>query len=148
MPEHQHFLPNQHHFFGPINQHQEEEQNQVNLDLNLVNVPIQVAPGMDQWGPQENFDLNVYLKLHSGKILELQEPMEPPPPEFPQPHLDLPIMDDNSDITLSVGSNDSEETIDGFPMQIDLNAHVLALAVPDQVMQQPHQPVVAHEANM
>jgi hypothetical protein len=57
IPEQPHFHPNQHHFFGPVNQHQVEEQNnenvhqaeeqnnhnQVNLDLNLVNVPVHLA---------------------------------------------------------------------------------------------------------
>ena len=57
-------------------------------------------------------------------------------------------MDDNINITLSIGPNDSEATMDGigFPMQIHLNAPVLALEVPDlePVLQQALQPVAAH----
>jgi hypothetical protein len=55
--------------------------------------------------------------------------------DMQQPQAELPIMDENSNITLSVGSNDSEATMDGiiFPM-LDLNAPVLTLEAPAPVL--------------
>lgn len=122
VPQQPHFHPNQHHFFGSINQHQQEENNehvhqaeeqnihnQVNLDMNLVNVPLHLAQGFHPWGPQGNIDLNVDLELHQGEFLEIQDLMEPLA-DMQQLQAELPIMDDNSNITISVGSNDSEAT--------------------------------------
>ncbi|SPT17505.1 unnamed protein product [Triticum aestivum] len=131
IPQQPHFHPNQHHFFGPINQHQQEENNddqdnqaeeqnhnQVNLDLNLVDVPVHLAQDFHPWGPQENIDLNIDLELHQGGFMQMHDLMEPCD-DMQQPQAELPIMDDNSDITLSFGSNDSEATQDAEPDFLD-----------------------------
>lgn len=72
-------------------------------------------------------------------LMDMQQPLE-----------DLPEMDDSSNITLSLGSNSTENTVegDGGPMHnilLDLNAPVLALGVPDMApeLQQPLQPFAA-----
>lgn len=62
--------------------------------------------------------------------MQIQDLMEPFDDIHP-PHAELPIMDENSDITLSIGSKDSEATQDGIiQSMIDLNAPVLGLAAP------------------
>lgn len=115
------------------------------VDLNLVDVPLQLALGVGNV-PPANFDLNIDHELHQREFLQLNDLMEPLL-DHEQPNLDLPLMDNSSNITLSDGSlsNNSEDSVMGggedHNLDIDLNAPAVDLQVPDELQLQ-HQPVL------
>lgn len=103
------FHPNQlNHFLGPIQQHQVEDANYHNQAMDLQEEPLEddedpELPGWGHWAlPAEPVD----QELHDGEFFELADLMQPLDIPDQVPADPLPEMDDHSDLTLSLGSNE------------------------------------------
>lgn len=111
-PLNQNFHPNQlNHFLGPVQQHQADDliqQNQGNFHQQAMQeeevdeMDDEQMLGWDHWAMPDGNEL-IDHEIEEGEFLELADILQPL--EEQPPDLEPPVMDNNSEITVTVGSN-------------------------------------------
>lgn len=111
-PLNQNFHPNQlNHFLGPVQQHQADDliqQNQGNFHQQAMQeeevdeMDDEQMLGWGHWAMPDGNEL-IDHEIKEGEFLELADILQPL--EEQPPDLEPPVMDNNSEITVSVGSN-------------------------------------------